>query len=375
MPVARIELQPLAAEIAAEVGLPLQQDARTPYEAIVARAARASPALGQVVLSTGSAAALAEVSAGDDENTAAPTATIGPESGPDPHPESHAPGAAQRLPAIPLFSELPPEAFVALAERVNLHRVAAGEVVLREGELGTSFFAVAAGRVRVEKARPEGPLVLAHLGEGTFFGEMALLSGAQRAASVVAEEPTELLEIEATALVELAHRHPQVAGALTAFYRQRLLENALVTSPFFRPFGRADRLALARRFRTRGYEPGATLVAEGAPSPALFVVLSGELDVTRAAGAAPGTAPALVARLAEGDVFGEMSCLSKGSASATVTARRRSTLLELPRADFDAVMSAYPPVLELVAGLSDARRPDLDQPAPEPDGAPPPFAV
>lgn len=67
-----------------------------------------------------------------------------------------------------------------------------------------------------------------------------------------------------------------------------------------------------------------------------------------------------MARLAEGDVFGEMSCLSKGPASATVTARRRATLLVLPRAAFDEVVQAYPPVLAVVSELGDQRRQGLD---------------
>jgi len=56
----------------------------------------------------------------------------------------------------------------------------------------------------VYKAGPEGKeITLAHLGEGAFFGEMALLSGAPRTANVVAEEESEILEVTDTLLREL----------------------------------------------------------------------------------------------------------------------------------------------------------------------------
>jgi CRP-like cAMP-binding protein len=275
-----------------------------------------------------------------------------------PTPEPPAPGpSGPELPRIPLFSDLSREAFVKLAERVVLHRVGPGAAVIEEGAPGASFFVIASGVVRVEKGGPGGKRVpLAKLGEGTFFGEMAILSGEPRAATVVAEEECELLEIRAEVLLDLAREHPQVVQSLARFYRRRLLANAMATSPIFRPFGRAERAELMGRFRTREAAAGAVVIQEGEPSDGLYVVLSGALEVWKRREGEP----VLAARLAEGDVFGEMSCLRKGPASATVVAARRCVLLRLPRSAFDELVMTYPQILELVSELSDERQHRLE---------------
>ncbi len=133
-----------------------------------------------------------------------------------------------------------------------LHRCAAGEAVIREAEEGTSFYVVASGKFSVSK-RDEagGTVVLAKLGEGDFFGEMALLSGAARSATVTADEAAEVLEFRADVLLDLAGHHPHVAQSLRRFYRQRLLANAMAVSPIFRPFQRTERKLLMERFRAR----------------------------------------------------------------------------------------------------------------------------
>src|SRR5882762_3614773 len=102
---------------------------------------------------------------------------------------------------VPLFDDLPEDAFVALVNRLRYHRHGAGHLIIREGEPGRSFFIIVEGKVRVYKAGADGKeITLAHLGEGAFFGEMAMLSGAPRTANVVSEEETEILEVTDTVL-------------------------------------------------------------------------------------------------------------------------------------------------------------------------------
>ena len=98
------------------------------------------------------------------------------------------------------------------------------------------------------------------------------------------------------------------------------------------------------------------VIREGNPSDGLYVVLDGALTVSRRSGAQD----TVVAELRGGDVLGEMSCLRKAPATATATVRRAGTLLRLPRADFDELVSSHPQILEAVAELSDARAGQLD---------------
>jgi CRP-like cAMP-binding protein len=98
------------------------------------------------------------------------------------------------------------------------------------------------------------------------------------------------------------------------------------------------------------------VIREGEPSDGLYVVLSGASDVVqRRAGV-----PRVVGQLREGDLFGEMSCLRKTPASASVVVGRAGTLLRLPRAEFDDLVVSYPRILELVAELTEERAESLD---------------
>jgi CRP-like cAMP-binding protein len=250
------------------------------------------------------------------------------------------------------------DAFLALTAGMVLHRLAPGETVLREGEEGTSFYVVASGKLGVSKRDDAagGRLVLAHLADGDFFGEMALLSGAPRSATVTAEVESEVLEFRAESLLDIAGHHPHVAQSLRRFYRQRLLANALAMSPIFRPFGRGDRKLIMERFRAREVAEDEVVIREGQPSDGLYVVLEGAVDVVKSRDGEP----VVVSQLREGDLFGEMSCLRKAPASATIVVRRPGTLLRLPRKDFDELVTAYPQILELVATLSEERAESLD---------------
>ncbi|MGI5864036.1 MAG: cyclic nucleotide-binding domain-containing protein [Myxococcales bacterium] len=251
------------------------------------------------------------------------------------------------LPQIPLFSDLSREAFIDLASRCTLVRPQPGETIVQEGSVGRSFFVVSSGSVKVCK----GDVVVARLKEGSFFGEMALLSGAPRAASVVAEEDTECLEISASLLAGLQRRYPHVRQVLKRFARQRLLANVMATSPLFRPFDKKTRNGLVERFKSREVGEGEVVLSEGRMSDGLFVLMSGELEVSKT----KEGAEVPLAALKEGDVFGEISLLTKSPATATVRAAKRSTVLRLPREDFDEVISLHPQILMLVSELSDER--------------------
>jgi CRP-like cAMP-binding protein len=261
--------------------------------------------------------------------------------------------ASDALPHIPLFSDLPPEAFIELFERCPLRRVRSGQRIIQQGSYGDAFFVICEGAVRIVREDAGQTRELATLESGAFFGEVALLSDAPRTASVdSASDDTQVLEISAPVLTELSHTYPTVARALKKFCRERLLRTLMSTSALFRAFGKSDRRKLLERFRARDVARGHVLVREGQESDGLYVLLSGEVAVVRG--------EQLLATLKEGDLFGEMSLLEKTPASATVSATRRTSLLRLPRGDFDALILTHPQALMHLAELSDARRKQTD---------------
>ncbi|WP_342373800.1 cyclic nucleotide-binding domain-containing protein [Myxococcus stipitatus] len=252
------------------------------------------------------------------------------------------------LPTIPLFSDLPRDAFIELFERCPLRRFQLGERIIEQGSRGDAFYVICEGKVRVFRSDDAQRVELAVLEGGAFFGEMALLSGAPRTASVEAgADDTQLLEISAPVLASLSRSHPQVAAALKKFVRQRLLTNVMNTSALFRPFNRKDRRTLVERFRARDVERDDVIIRDGDPTDGLYVLLSGEVEVHKDGH--------LLTRLKEGDLFGEISLLQKTPATATVMASRHTTLLRLPREDFDALISSHPQILVLVSELTDER--------------------
>jgi CRP-like cAMP-binding protein len=258
-----------------------------------------------------------------------------------------------KLPEVPLFSDLPPVAFIELFERGLLLRFNKGQRVFEQGSVGQSFFIVCQGSVRVARKENDRVRELAVLPEGSFFGEMALLSDSPRTASVDAAcDETELLEISAALLSELSQRHPTVAAALSKFCRQRLLLNVMHSSAIFRPFDGKDRRALIERFQAREVTPSTAIIREGEHSDGLYVILSGAVEVAREG--------RVLAHLREGEIFGEMSLLEKAPAGATVRASRRTSLLRLPRRDFDELIMSHPQILALVSELTDDRRRQTD---------------
>jgi CRP-like cAMP-binding protein len=268
--------------------------------------------------------------------------------GPETAAEGPAEPATRSVPKAPLFSDLSSEAFVELVERCPLRHFTARERIIQQDAPGDAFYVICEGKVVVRREEGGEVYQLATLGEGDFFGEMALLSGAPRVASVdAAVERTLVLEISTTLLAELTRRHPGVAAALKKFCRQRLVANLMATAALFRPLSRADRRALASGFRARDVLAGDVVLTEGERGDGLYLVLAGLLEVSRGG--------FRIAKLGQGEVFGEASLLGRRPALATVRAVQRTSLLRLPEEDFARVAERYPAVRAHLEALREAR--------------------
>ena len=258
--------------------------------------------------------------------------------------------------AIPLLSTMSEAAFRRVLGTLVLRRLPAGSYVIREGEPGNSFFFVAGGDLRVYATDGLGRQTeLAKLGEGAVFGEMALLSAQPRSASVACVTDVDVLEVGRQSLAQLADELGAVAEALHGFTRERLLGNLMATSPLFKPFNRMQQRDLLRRFTSHDVAPNTVVINEGEEGRGLFVVLSGDLDVSRRA--SDGTTVPL-GTLKTGDVFGEMALLRNARTTATVVAQRPATVLFLAREYIAKIVAAVPEIKSYLEALAEEREID-----------------
>lgn len=112
---------------------------------------------------------------------------------------------------LPLFRDLGAASIAAVARILKVETFARDAVVVRQGQPGDSMYFIAEGAVEVKTG---GGLV--RLGTGQFFGEMALLSGAPRNATVVASGPARLLRLDVVEFRGLAADQPELLKAIEA---------------------------------------------------------------------------------------------------------------------------------------------------------------
>jgi hypothetical protein len=131
-------------------------------------------------------------------------------------------GGAQIV-VSPLFRDFSVDEMVAVIQGLKLLSFERGAAILREGQPGGSLYMLTSGRVRAFKkdasSGKQNPL--GDLKEGAFFGEMSILTGQPRMASVVALSRCELLELDRPALDGITQSHPHVWDVLREFAEKR----------------------------------------------------------------------------------------------------------------------------------------------------------
>ena len=153
------------------------------------------------------------------------------------------------LAQVPLFADLPPAALSEVAQSVQVRQWAAGATVVEEGAAGDSFFLVLKGEIEVEVGtRPR-------LGVGDFFGELSLLFGRLRSATVRAVVETELAEMHRQDFETLLKQHPNIliAGQLSGVegYTESIA-SGLLAGRFAAALARGETPAPAPRLTANG---------------------------------------------------------------------------------------------------------------------------
>ncbi len=122
----------------------------------------------------------------------------------------------------PLFRDFSVDEMVAVIQGLRLLSFERGTVIIREGTPGGSLYMLTSGRVRAFKKDGGGKQhPLGDLKEGAFFGEMSILTGQPRMASVVALSRCELLELDRPTLAGITQTHPHVWDVLREFAQKR----------------------------------------------------------------------------------------------------------------------------------------------------------
>ncbi len=131
--------------------------------------------------------------------------------------------AQQRVPKSPLFEVLSKDEREALVKEMDLESHEEGAVIIHEGEPGASMYVIASGEVKVytRGTGNSGNIYLAKLGEGDFFGEVSVLTGKPRTATITASRPTELLRLDKEKLDNALAKYPGIRKVLDEFYKKR----------------------------------------------------------------------------------------------------------------------------------------------------------
>ena len=257
--------------------------------------------------------------------------------------------------ATKLLTELSANGFVTLVEQCEMRRVGEGDLVVRQGDVGREMFLIANGRALVHATRPTGERVyIASLTSGDFFGENGFFTGSSRTASVEALYPMQVFVLTPELYAKAAAGNAKADETLLAFYKERVVDAMLATSPIFGLLPSEARREILNQFHLRSFTAGQMVIREGETTGDIYMVKSGTAEVF--------TGATSLSTLGAGALFGEVAALRGIPRTASVRAKTDLTTLVLSREDFMGVIDTRPDVKKKIQGVIAARvRENLDK--------------
>lgn len=125
----------------------------------------------------------------------------------------------------PLFDDLEEAELVEVMRGLELRSFEPGDVIFLAGDPGHSLFVVASGTAKAFVNRDGRQVLAREMDEGAFFGEISILSGGSRTATVTAKTRCDLLELDRATLDDIAKRYPRVMDVMREFCEQRLADD------------------------------------------------------------------------------------------------------------------------------------------------------
>lgn len=214
-----------------------------------------------------------------------------------------------------------------LMERGVVRSFSTGQVICRQHERDANLYILLLGEVEVSEGDKNNKLVLAHLGKGEIFGEISALFRMPRISSVLAAKPTVVLEIAGDIFEKMIEHNPALRNAIIRRFGDRLIETALRAVSFLRYLPAGALSNLIHEASLVSIVPGSTIVDEGEPGDAMFVIVHGAAKVLHSID--EQSLP--LAIIGPGDYFGEWSVMTGAPRTATVTALSHIEAIRIER--------------------------------------------
>ncbi len=212
----------------------------------------------------------------------------------------------------------------------------AGEVIFERADPGSSLFAIAQGTALVQVDK-DNPSITVPIEQGSIFGEVGLISGRRRGATVRAGTDMIAVEVSRTAALKLMASVPAARRAVTRISVERQLLQL-----FGSGLTSADIAELLDASEIQTVRAGQPIITEGEAGEDIFVIRVGSMIVEKNVGGKP----VFLSYLPAGSYVGEMALIGGGRRTATVKAAIKSEVIKLPGAAFRRLMEAKPRLLE-----------------------------
>lgn len=229
---------------------------------------------------------------------------------------------------LPLFRDLSDPQFRELVIDSTVHVKRRGEVVFERNDYTDTFFSVVSGSVgiQISETKSHG------FSQGNFFGEMGLLSGRRRTATVQAVEECVLLESPRKQILKLINSVPSVKKALDEVFMIRALQTSV--------FPDADPqflVELTRRAKMKNFKKNDVLFKEGDQADVVYVIRKGSVKISRRNQSGLDIAQTYIPA---GNLVGEMALIGGEEVprSATVTAVVPCETILIEKADFKELL-------------------------------------
>ncbi|HEX7886172.1 MAG TPA: cyclic nucleotide-binding domain-containing protein [Phenylobacterium sp.] len=221
-----------------------------------------------------------------------------------------------------------------------------GEAICIRNDQGSSLFGIAEGSVNVE-VDPSNPGNAVPIGEGSIFGEVGLISGRKRGATIRAAEPTICIEIPRMAALKLMAQVPEARDTVNRITSERQVLQIFKSG--LTPSDIREVLAGAVVMDVR---PGQAIINEGDISDDLYIIRSGSMIVEKNLGGKP----VFMSYVPAGSYSGEMAMIERAPRVATVKAAIRSTVVKLPADPFRRLLIRKPELAKRMYDEMRARR-------------------